>query len=225
MASAAKKRKTLDLWQKEFPEFSCWKDFIVKKCGPLIVGICLDPRRDPDYYTPTFFIHNLISDSKSLTLMYGVAPTRKGATVSIKYESDIQQARDSLLKNAHPLNTQISFEVFLNHIYHCFSNDTRFGHPYLPSALSDIITTGCYVGCSDYFLSTLSEAQKKIDEASDININIIGSSHKWAKDVKLLASKANEGHASFMASKIGLPVLKDFGFRHSDCKQDYLKRI
>lgn len=78
LTRAAKARITGD-WQTRFPLLATRSPMkLMKRHGPLVMGLCLDRTRSNDCYLPTFFVHCLLMPSPvlTLTLNHGLANER-----------------------------------------------------------------------------------------------------------------------------------------------------
>ena len=212
MTTAKIKKEVLDEWSEHFPQYRQWKNqFLIQRNGCLLSGICLDTTRDPTRYRPTFFFHNLLEPSSSMTLSYGVPlRTTKGGYKELKYglltDVDVTEFKHQFLLS-HNL---VTFENFFNYVL-----DIRQGRYgafgfYLPHALTDIITIGSYLGDDSYYLSVLEKCAALIEaNRGVINLNIIGSVNQWLKyveglikqDYKSVIQKELEAHK--------LPLLDD----------------
>lgn len=76
---AAEKRNITADWQREFPVLATYKPmWLLKRHGPLLVGLMLDRDSSNELYIPTFHVHNLLAPfpSISLSLIYN-APGEK----------------------------------------------------------------------------------------------------------------------------------------------------
>jgi len=65
----ATKQRISDGWVREFPSLAVYKPmWLLKRAGPLLIGICLDRDSSNERYIPTFHLHNLLSPSTKITL-------------------------------------------------------------------------------------------------------------------------------------------------------------
>ncbi|HVJ26061.1 MAG TPA: hypothetical protein VM493_00920 [Vicinamibacterales bacterium] len=66
---AAEKRNITADWQREFPVLATYKPmWLLKRHGPLLVGLMLDRDSSNELYIPTFHVHNLLAPSPSISL-------------------------------------------------------------------------------------------------------------------------------------------------------------
>jgi hypothetical protein len=78
LTAAARKRITED-WKNAFPNLGVYKPmWLMKRNGPLLMGICLDRTRSNDVYIPKFHVHDLISTFPGISLMlYHAVPDER----------------------------------------------------------------------------------------------------------------------------------------------------
>jgi hypothetical protein len=79
LTASAKKEITSD-WGKLFPSLGVYKPmWLLKRHGPLLMGIVLDRTRSNEVYLPKFHVHNLLTPSPAilLSLVYPVPDTRQ----------------------------------------------------------------------------------------------------------------------------------------------------
>jgi hypothetical protein len=79
LSASAKKLITSD-WAKSFPSLGVYKPmWLLKRHGPLLMGILLERTRSNDVYLPCFHVHNLLvpSSTIALSLVYPVPNPRQ----------------------------------------------------------------------------------------------------------------------------------------------------
>ena len=68
LTPAVKRKITLD-WHDCFPEMGIYKPLhLLRRVGPLLIGILLERDRTADRYLPTFYVHNLAKHFPVITL-------------------------------------------------------------------------------------------------------------------------------------------------------------
>ena len=80
--TAAIKREITNDWAKAFPTLGVFSPMrLLKRHGPLLVGVNLERTRSNDVYLPSFHVHNLLVPCPSilLSLIYPVPDQRKPA--------------------------------------------------------------------------------------------------------------------------------------------------
>lgn len=101
----AKKRITKG-WAECFPEMGIHEPMhLLRRVGPLLIGIALERDSGNHRYTPTFHVHNLASDVGhiTLTLAQPLVTNRNGATESIEvrwHETKFRDAAQRLAQQA-----------------------------------------------------------------------------------------------------------------------------
>ena len=109
LTPANKKLITND-WAERFPEFKVYRPmWLLRRTGPLVVGICLDRTSGNDQYRPTFHVHCLARpwDGISLTLDQGLKTIRSGTTESI----NVRFHYDHVDEAAQRLKDQVKFPM------------------------------------------------------------------------------------------------------------------
>ena len=166
LTPAIKKRITKD-WQAAFPALGVYKPMhILKRHGPLLVGIALDRTITKGVYIPKFHVHNLLSPDSfiSLSLIYVVPdknyPQVKCEIKASKHEQDYIWAVN-FLKHAMPEldSSSLTFSHFLE-----MSQDfIRQKRSYAVAKccvgiFEDIVLLSFWCGWSDYAKSSLHDA-------------------------------------------------------------------
>lgn len=107
----AKEQITSD-WQRLFPHLGVWKPMsLLRRNGPLLVGIWLDRTRSNDRYVPLFHVHNLIRPCANIVLglCQGVAvdgrPGMRQEIRVVDHPASFASAADRLAKQV-PLVAQ-----------------------------------------------------------------------------------------------------------------------
>jgi hypothetical protein len=93
----AKARAITRDWQCLFPTLAVYGPLhLMRRCGPLLVGICLDRTSSGDEYRPKFHCHCLLRKSPAITLsLYVQLIGSRGAKTSVKvrrHEAMLQEA-------------------------------------------------------------------------------------------------------------------------------------
>ncbi|WKJ90896.1 hypothetical protein QZJ86_01855 [Methylomonas montana] len=208
MATTKEKRESLEEWSAYFPLYQKWKDqFLIQRNGGVLSGICLDTTRDPKTYKPTFFFHNLLVPSPTITLAYATPLLVRGVYKPLKYgvsaDVDIRDFKNQIKVACEP----ITFGIFFDHVMEA----QRCGRGYLPNTLRDLIIVGSSLGDRDYYVSTLEDAASAIEAKSGINLSIIGSISEWSNTVGSLIKQDHDGTISKQIEVHRLPALEDRG--------------
>ncbi|MDC6167876.1 hypothetical protein [Paucibacter sp. XJ19-41] len=78
--SVSTSREITNDWRESFPLLGIYKSmWLLKRHGPLLMGIALDRTRSNDVYLPTFHVHNLLVPAPAilLSLVYPVPDMRQ----------------------------------------------------------------------------------------------------------------------------------------------------
>jgi hypothetical protein len=87
---AAEKRNITADWQRAFPALAAYKPmWLLKRHGPLLVGLMLDRDSSNELYIPTFHVHNLLAPSSAIVLSLAcTAPGEKQPRMARKIRVD-----------------------------------------------------------------------------------------------------------------------------------------
>ena len=208
MATKKERHLVLEQWTQEFPTLVPWKDqYLIRRTGPLISGICLDRKSDPKVYCPTFFFHNLLTQWPNLTLGYAASAVYRGMPKLLKYGAPVAGAAWEIHSIIEPLQSKITFSSFVRHMLKAKNGLFGFAGSYLPHDLRDIITVGSYLGDADYYRSTLDLACTRIAAAKNINLSIIGSIAEWRANVEGILDAASDDLIERHMRELHLPQL------------------
>lgn len=215
MATAKEKRDLLAKWSAHFPLHQSWKDqFLVRRNGPLLSGICLDLCRDPKTYKPTLFFHNLIVPSPVITLAYAAPLLSRGVNKPLRYaafsEADVKEFKCQLTLSCE----ELTFDKFFNHVVAARAGKLGTQAVYLPHALRDVIVVGSFLGDASYYLSVLDHCAEEIEHEPGLNLHIIGSIGQWKESVRDLIGLNYEAAIKKECERHGLAPLPDLGMTY-----------
>jgi hypothetical protein len=213
MATAKEKKAALEGWALHFPHLRSWKNqFLVKRNGGLVSGICLDETRDPKAYDPKFFFHNLLVPFPVMTIAYQAPLVLAGVAKRLRYGNPAEEVIHKF-KEHLPLSQtgSLTFERFVEHVIAARHGAFGAQGVYLPHVFRDIITLGSAAGDAAYYRSTLGIAAAKLEATSGFNLAIIGSVHQWRKNVEAAIEQNHEAVAEEQRTALGLPELPDGG--------------
>lgn len=199
-----------------FPSHFLWKNqFLIRRNGPVVSGLCLNETRDKDYYIPTFFIHNLLVPFPVISLSYAAPLLSRGVSKSLKYGSPIDANAVEFIKQVPISKELLTFNKFCEHVVGAYRGAHGNISVYLPHALRDVIVIGSYLGDSAFYTSCIDRAAEVIEsKAKNINMQIIGSVSDWKEMVKALI---RQDHESVIRSEIyahKLPEMEDLGMNY-----------
>lgn len=181
----AKKKVTSD-WADQFPDFRVWKPArLLKRHGPLIVGICLDADRSNENYTPKVHFHTLCIPFPTIALglvgeleQQGIprrVPLKRHAEEFQRIASELRAKYVFLDKKEFEFNDLV--DATLNYLggKHGRIGSTPFQH----APFEGIIAIAAYMKQTDYAQSTLDDCFRKMSNWPAHGLNIIGSAEKW----------------------------------------------
>jgi hypothetical protein len=156
------KRKITRDWLGKFPQYGVYKPmWLLRRAGPILLGIILERNRGNDWYYPIFHLHNLASafPCVSLTLAHNLKTIKTGSREFIEaefHESKYAEAADRLCHQA-PLSC--ADEIHLSDVLDLYAKG--FENPFLavPTLLyKDIVTILAWAGARK-------EAREYLDRA------------------------------------------------------------
>jgi len=109
LTPANKKLITND-WSAGFPQFKvCGPLWLLRRTGPLVVGVCLDYTPGGSDYVPTFHMHCLAKpfDAITFTLGHRLKTIRSGTTESIKVRFHYDHVDEAIAR----LKDQVKFPM------------------------------------------------------------------------------------------------------------------
>ncbi|MCP4122645.1 MAG: hypothetical protein GY751_12905 [Bacteroidetes bacterium] len=220
MAKVKNKRYSQDLWGSYFGGLKKWGDqFLIRKNGPLISGICLDRTRDPEFYIPTFFYHNLLVQSSVVKLSYAAPLLSRGVPMALKYCESVEEFAAQLKTQVEALDEKQTFSKFVNHIAAARRGDFGPQAVYLPHALRDVILLGGFLGDKEYYESTIDDAAKIIIDTPNINLNMVGSIEEWKETITNLLRQNFNNAIEEHNSELSFPNLDDNEISYSRLKR------
>ena len=212
MAKAKEKRAALGQWAEYFEGFESWKNqYLIRRNGGLISGICLDETRDPSAYKPTFFFHNLLIPSPVLTLAYAAPYLVRGVYKPVKYGTPVDELVPSFREQVPMLSGEVTMLSFVAHAK--AAHQGKFGAQavYLPHFFRDVITLGVCFGESDYYRRSVHDAASMIGNTNGINMNLIGSVEEWQREIERIVDKDCSRSIDENLQQLQLPQLEDRG--------------
>lgn len=138
------KRQITHDWNTQLPNLGIYAPmWLLRKCGPLLIGVCLDRDSGNDSYRPTFHVHSLTKDHSgiSLTMCQRLRTLRTGAedwvTVMGHAQRHAEAAQRMNQQALLPLSGPVTLQMVLD-AYHAYLQRPRQG--WTVHLLEDIIT-------------------------------------------------------------------------------------
>jgi len=171
---------------KALPGLHPWGDsHLIRRCGPVLSGVCLDGTRDPQACQPTFFVHNLLVSQPVMTLAYGAPLLPRGVPRRLRYGASVDDEARALLSQVQALSGLPALGDLVAHI--ALLRAGEFGPPslYPPHVMRDVLTIGAFLHQADEktMLVWLDAAQAALQRAAPFNMHIIGSVAAWRSRV------------------------------------------
>lgn len=183
MASTKEKKAELSMWMKALPGLHPWGDsYLIRRCGPVLSGVCLDGTRDPQAYQPTFFVHNLLVSQPAMTLAYGAPLLYRGVPRRLRYDgAPVDEDAQALLTQVPALSGLPTLGDLVAHV--TLLRAGAFGPPalYPPHVMRDVLTIGAHLHKTDEraMQAWLDAAEAALQRAAPFNMHIIGSLAAW----------------------------------------------
>lgn len=222
---AKTKRKISNDWIECFPLMSLWKPmWLLKRHGPLLVGICLDRDRTNEQYTPRAHFHSLCAPVSTILLGLVGEVELRGVPVSIRclhHDQQYQSVADELgTKFPFLRNKRLEFSEYLlatkNYLEgkHGKTGKVPFQH----APWEDLVLVASYMGRFDYAETALESFANSISKWPDRGLNNIGSADAWRRKLEWFIKNPDALHANVEAQVKDhkLDHLVDYGLEWSD---------
>jgi hypothetical protein len=135
---------------------------LLRRCGPLLVGLCLDRSSAPDIYTPTFHVHCLLREfpTVSLTLFLRIQ-SANGCDDYVKLISHVKRLEEHVARMKKLAPLPLEGDVALRQYERAVRNWLKYiQSPYWPDLLEDRILIRAWLGAE--YETTLDEAASEI---------------------------------------------------------------
>ena len=218
-----KKRVTND-WANLFPALQIWKPTrLLKRHGPLLIGISLDHDRSRKNYTPKAHFHTLCIPFPTMSLGLVGEVEQRGVPRRIALKRHDQEYQDiaSKLRSKYTFLDKewMEFNDFIAATANYLSGQYgRVGtFPFQHSPFEGIVSVAAYMGHTDYAQSALNDFARRISRWPDRAFNIIESAESWrAKMQALIDSSAElEGITNDQIKEHNLGNIPDYGLSWS----------
>lgn len=200
--SAAQAKAITQDWQDHFPHLGVYKPHhLLRRCGPVLVGLCLNRASSGDIYKPTFHCHCLLRPFPTVSLSLAVqlkAPNGSDAAISIKFhEAKLAEATAKMRNLALlPLDADFGVNDFETACAHWLRQQQT---PYWPTVMEDRILFHAWSG-KDY-VKTLHEAEATLKSWPSFVTDKLGGISIWMARVEQAAGN-RDALAAVLASEI-----------------------
>jgi hypothetical protein len=193
------KKKVGEDWNGQFLPFQIWKPaHLIKRHGPLLIGICLDGDRANDNYTPKAHFHNLCIPFPVVSLGLVGELERNGIPRRIsldKHDGEYRVAADEL-RGRYPflLKERLGFNDFIEATSNYLSGKHgRMGQvPFQHAPFEGIVTVAAYMGQVEYARAALDDFSKRMSQWPQRGLNIIGSVAQWSAKMNSVISASGD---------------------------------
>lgn len=188
----AVKKQLGEVWLRRFPTFVHWKPgHLVRRHGPLLVGICMEPAGNERQYQPIFHIHCLGIPFNGISLsLFGPLRGRFSVPEDVPCNLDDMRMRNVLERFAeqYPAVEQIEFgfndyiRATRYYLSHCMGVMLENLNPY-----QDVLTTAASLRLKEYVVRNV---QKHLDRSSswpEAAFQVVGGRDAWQRRMIELA--------------------------------------
>ncbi|MCP5326637.1 MAG: hypothetical protein H7A09_09995 [Oceanospirillaceae bacterium] len=189
-------------WQNHFPSLGIYKPLhLMRRCGPLLVGLCLNRSSSGDIYKPTFHYHCLLRQFPTVSLSLAVqlkAPNGTDAAISTKFhEKKLPEAAAKMRALA-----LLPFDFDFGVVEFDVACDKWLGQqqtPYWPAVMEDRVLLHAWAG-KDY-TKALRDAEAALKSWPAFVTDKFGGVSSWVERVEL-AARNREALAGVLAAEI-----------------------
>jgi len=177
-------------WEREFALLQFWKPKrLLKRHGPLLVGICLDRDSSGDNYTPMAHFHVLCIPFPTISLSLCGEVLYRGVPRHIKvknHQAEFHEAAAALKAEQRYLNsTSLKFNDFLEATAAYFnSRKTGYSAKGMFNSLQDVVAVAAWMGRLDYAQQALDYFYNESIGWDERYLNIVGSRESWRDKVQ-----------------------------------------
>lgn len=185
LTPAIKNKITAD-WKTAFPAFGIYKPMhLLRRSGPLVVGILLERNSNNDSYKPIFHIHNLSYPFPVVSL--GLPSQVPNVYVHVEWHDKQYSDLTNQLKSIAYL--PLSGEISLNEIFSGFYSYLQGNkNPYEPNAFRDLALICGWCGNFELVVRVLSDAKNTMTKWPAAVLKQLGGLDEWASKINALAN-------------------------------------
>lgn len=187
LTATAKKRITSD-WLDCLPSMGIYKPLhLLRRVGPILIGVLLERDSSGRTYRPTFHVHNLGRrfPTIALSLSQPLRTKRTGAAETIDVRHHEQRFQDAAarlsaqapLPLAGPVSLDQFIEASLQHM-------RRPGEHYEPEVYEDMITVASWAGDTARAQRLLGDAKQLMSEWPTAVLKQLGGVQRWFDGVE-----------------------------------------
>ena len=196
LTSSTKKQITND-WGGMFPDLGIYKPmWLLRRCGPLLTGICLDRGSSGDEYLPKAHIHCLAnaSDGINLSLCQSLSRARTGSDNWIRVKWHEKYWREAATRMIQQSLLPLSGPIDLEHIVTAFRRyrDDFPEGKYMKNVYRDWLLTLAWTGRRDEVHRLLAEAEQDMTAWPAHIVERDGGMATWLEEMERITSKPQE---------------------------------
>lgn len=207
--TAAIKKKLSDDWCNALSGMTIWKPlWLLRRHGPLLVGVCLEPSRENEYYTPTAHVHSLVRRAPVVSFSL---PVQGGPVTIGLHSTQVAASVEELVRNCEPLQRSSATLSAVVGYYRNFlaekKNLTTNRAPYHP--LRDVLGLYAYYG--------LAREARELLARVDYTVRVsLGDRYaKWVSDIEEILSDPS-GIVEQETARLRLGGVTDLGMDYGD---------
>ena len=177
------KRKITEDWNRRFPEMGFYKPLhLLRRVGPLLIGILLERDSTNDCYLPTFHVHNLgnIFPVITLTLSEPLRTETTQAPDKIKVSQHASRFKEACKQLSYQAPLPLEGNVQLSAVIRAYK--ASFGKPtthYQVELLEDTIMISSWCRDEERAVALLSEAKEVLFSWPKDILDSIGGLEAW----------------------------------------------
>lgn len=184
LTPAAKKKITAD-WNVAFADFGTYKPMhLLRRTGPLIMGVLLEKGANNDFYKPVFHVHNLARAFPVVSLSLPRQVPNEYVHVEW-HESKFPEMAKRLVDLAYlPLSGELTLADILNGFRSYLRKPST---PYEPDAFRDLALICGWTGNRAEVANVLREAENAMKQWPAAVLKQIGGLEQWLAAARVAA--------------------------------------
>ena len=199
LTTAAKKQITQD-WAELFPGMGVYKPLhLLRRVGPLLIGIALETDSSNISYRPTFHVHSLTADFSevSLTMSQALATVRTNAPETIDVVRHDAKFREAAERLSNQAALPLSGDLLLSTVVAAYQAYIRRPTThYQPELYEDIALISAWLGEAEQASRVIEEATSVMQSWPQNVLEAIGGLNEWIAALRDRASKPGEIRAA-----------------------------